>query len=970
MPIRLYKDEIQKLRELLKPLDDEMQKEQEKLINAHVPGTRTWLLEKVVAFVSSEVSSMISKNKKTRILWIRGVAGVGKSVMAGIVARELDIRNQLGATYFAKHDDKKRNSGRSLIFTVAFMLAQWNRDFAEILFNVLNEEEILDNPVDKLFSMLILTPLESLTQNQIFKPIAIVVDALDECEIQNHRNEILKIFAEHFLNLPHFVKLIITSRPEDDIMKAFKDHIPTILEPTDEQNMKDLQIYAKSFLQSHISTPECVEYGPEILVQKSEGLFIWLILACTYLYQQLGSQITLQQIKILPSGGVGGMDKIYQTTFQRIFSNIEAEGKILVAIEVLSFIVISLQRLSSNDIANLLNLNIGDVELCIRLMLSVLKVDMHDNCIQVFHKSVVDYLTDPKQCDPNSAFFVNVAEANLMVVIKSLECLNKELHFNICKLDPGILHKDISDFGDYTSKIPKHLFYAGKFWVSHALECRFEGDWTISTSIFDKFTTTHLLHWVELLSICDSLSIIQSQLPQLILQIPIQTPIPIQIHMQSKRPINLLEQQISTQSLRPINNLERLLFLNTSTVNINNTLNTYHSIQTATILKDIKQLVGEFFKPISQSALHVYFSALVLCPEDTELFKKYYSNFSAIKLPKVLTGKNKDWSPCLTTFEGHTSYVNSVAWWISTDRKTSLIASASDDNSIRVWDAFTGIEIQQFLGHTKAVKSIAFSQDGSKLVSGSDDKKVQIWNIETGHSNSVTIAAFSPDGIMVASGSLDKTIRLWDIKSGISKVLEGHSDRVTSVTFSPDGRTVVSGSWDSTVRLWDINSCKSKELKGHSDIVWSVAFSPNGGKVVSGSSDKTLRLWDIKSGSSKLLEGHGHWVISVAFSPDGSLVASGSRDMIIRLWNIQSGASKVLKGHSNTVTSIAFSPDGGMVASGSGDKTIRLWDINSVASKVFEGHSKSVTVTAFSQDGVIVASGSLDKTIRLWDLKS
>ncbi|KAJ1552906.1 hypothetical protein HK096_009990, partial [Nowakowskiella sp. JEL0078] len=471
--------------------------------------------------------------------------------MAAIIARELDIRDQLGAYYFAKHDDDKRNSGQSLIFTMAFMLAQWKREFADILFTVLEESGILENPVDSLFTKLIQIPLESLTQDQIHKPIAIVIDALDECEKQNHRNDILDIFAEHFLNLPSFVKLIITSRPDDDIIKAFKNHTPTIiksksfddimkaskdqtqmnnvskpddrvnsfedhsstnLEPNDEKNLRDLHIYAEHFLRSHRFTQECIEYGPEVLVQKSEGLFIWLILACTYLYQHIQGQITLQQIYDLPSGGIGGMDKLYQSTFQCIFSKIEAEGKISVANEVLALIVISHQRLSSVDISNLLQLNIGDVELYIRLMLSVLKVDVHDNCIQVFHKSVSDYLTDPKRCDLNSPFFVNTAKSNLMIVTKSLACLNKDLHLEICKLEPGILFKDALDFEHRISKISTHLLYAAKFWVSHVVQCKFEGDLSNSIlvgEILDKFTTNHLLHWVELLSICGSLSIIQ-----------------------------------------------------------------------------------------------------------------------------------------------------------------------------------------------------------------------------------------------------------------------------------------------------------------------------------------------------------------------------------------------------------------------------------------------------------------------------
>ncbi|KAJ1567729.1 POC1 centriolar protein A, partial [Nowakowskiella sp. JEL0078] len=588
------------------------------------------------------------------------------------------------------------------------MLSQWNIDFAKKLFDVLNEELLMEkNPLDKLFSVLIQTPLESLSQIPNLKPIVIVIDALDECEQHNRRNDVLAILAEHFLKLPAFVKMIITSRPEDDIIKAFNEHTPTILKPSDEQNLEDLKIYSENFLRSHKSTTDCIEQGPEILVKKSEGLFVWLVLACTSLYEQLGSQITLQQVKDLPSGGVGGMDKIFETTFQRIFSNIIEVGILPIAIQVLEVIVISRQRLSSDTISNLLQLNTKHVNFSIRLMQSVLKVDMHDNCIQVFHKSVVDYITNPKRCEPNSAFFVNTTKSNLAIVTKCLECLNKELRFNICNLHPGILHKDIPDFDYCVSNIPEHLVYASKFWITHALQCHDKGDLPIIISIgeiLDTFTTLHLLHWVELLSLCGNLSIIQVQLPQLISQISMQKEIPEQIPILMKKAINdfkqLFKKKVSKQT-------------------------------SATLLKDIKQLVGEFFKPISQLALHVYSSALVLCPEDTGLFKKYYYNFNSIKLPKVITGKDHDWSSCLATFEGHNNWVNGVAWWTSIDGEISLIASVSIDNSVRLWDAFTGIEICQFLGHSDSVNSIAFSKDGTKLVSGSTDKSIKIWDIET-----------------------------------------------------------------------------------------------------------------------------------------------------------------------------------------------------------------------------------------------
>ena len=122
--------------------------------------------------------------------------------------------------------------------------------------------------------------------------------------------------------------------------------------------------------------------------------------------------------------------------------------------------------------------------------------------------------------------------------------------------------------------------------------------------------------------------------------------------------------------------------------------------------------------------------------------------------------------------------------------------------------------------------------------------------------------AFSPDGERIVSGSCDKTVRLWDADTGqpIGQPLTGHTDEVNSVAFSPDGTRIVSGSDDNTVRVWDADTGQpiGQPLTGHTDEVNSVAFSPDGTRIVSGSGDKTVRLWDADTGQpiGEPLTGH------------------------------------------------------------------------------------------------------------------
>jgi len=286
---------------------------------------------------------------------------------------------------------------------------------------------------------------------------------------------------------------------------------------------------------------------------------------------------------------------------------------------------------------------------------------------------------------------------------------------------------------------------------------------------------------------------------------------------------------------------------------------------------------------------------------------------------------------------------------------------------------------RSILTNDHIVWSVSFSPDGKRIVSGSVDDTLKVWDVETGqelltlkgHSDYVMSVSFSPDGKRIVSGSGDNTLKVWDVETGERMLtLEGHSDYVMSVSFSPDGKRIVSGSYDDTLKVWNAETGQELlTLKGHSSDVWSVSFSPDGNRIVSGSGDNTLKVWDVETGQELLtLKGHSDYVRSVSFSPDGNRIVSGSGDNTLKVWDAETGQEMLtLKGHSDYVMSVSFSPNGKRIASGSLDKTVKIWDADTgELARTIDEHSGYVRSVSFSPDGKRIVSGSGDKTIKIW----
>ena len=330
----------------------------------------------------------------------------------------------------------------------------------------------------------------------------------------------------------------------------------------------------------------------------------------------------------------------------------------------------------------------------------------------------------------------------------------------------------------------------------------------------------------------------------------------------------------------------------------------------------------------------------------------------------------------LKDLQGHTAPVISVAF----SGDGTRIVTASADRTARVWDAASGRNLAILQGHTNFVSSAAFSPDGTRIVTASLDNTARVWDaasgrnlaILQGHTDFVSAAAFSPDGTLIVTVSDDETARVWDAASGRNlAVLRGHRGWVNSAVFSPDDSRIVTASADYTARVWDAASGRNLAiLQGHTNSLSWAAFSPDGTRIVTASSDNTTRVWDAASGRSlAVLQGHSGPVKWASFSPDGRRIVTASLDNTARVWDAASGRNlAILQGHANSVRSAVFSPDGTRIVTASLDNTARVWDAASGRNlAILQGHTNSLSWAAFSPDGTRIVTASFDDTARVWD---
>jgi WD40 repeat protein/tRNA A-37 threonylcarbamoyl transferase component Bud32 len=368
--------------------------------------------------------------------------------------------------------------------------------------------------------------------------------------------------------------------------------------------------------------------------------------------------------------------------------------------------------------------------------------------------------------------------------------------------------------------------------------------------------------------------------------------------------------------------------------------------------------------------------------------------------------------------ERRTAYARAIgqayAEWRAGNAGSAEPALSECPADLRSWEwhylrrLFRVRQLATLSGHDDAVQAVAFSPDGSRIVSAGADGVVQVWDRQSlhavltlrGHTAAVTAVAFSPDGRRLATGSADGSLYLWNSASGEPvAVWRGHGGPITGVAFDPAGRRLVStGSGKPALgelKLWDAASGKVLATQTWSALLAAVVFSPDGRFLVTAGHDGQGIVWDAdtlkdigtldgqnarKAIDDVRFKKRDVRCTSVAFSADGQSVGSSSSNGAARVWRRSTAPERLFSQEFREfltpaqvgVSGLAFSGRDGRIilAADSADNTVRAW-FTKTGKPAFtlRGHRAEVTSVACSPDGACLLSGSRDRTVKLWDIR-
>ncbi|KAH8807357.1 WD40-repeat-containing domain protein [Xylogone sp. PMI_703] len=876
-----------------------------------------------------------NSNNPKRILWIKGDAGKGKTMLLMGIIRELDTQRETHfddnshlSYFFCQGTNNKLNTATSILRGLIWMLLRQQKS----LIHYLDEYKDLG---DKLFeSQTSFSNLKKVLCNMLkdksLERAYVIVDALDECRREEPGLlQLLELISDISTNNDN-VKWLLTSRNEIDIERSLKEDevrkrlslelnaasVASAVKVYIDYKMSEL---AETYREIYINNkkPEVQQKFEQLLEQvaneihqKANGTFLWVALVFRRI-KEIGCSV--DRILNLIRGTPSGLNELYEQMMKRAMSSNDSE----LCEQVLLAMANAYRPLHLSELEGLAALTEWVIPQDIVKLCGLLTIG-EDDVVYFVHQSAKDYLM-------KSAIFPDGhIKGHQLLVTQSFSTMEQILKRDIYQLNhPGF---PIAEVEVPPGNPLGPIRYACVYWVDHLCEAEhdYQGIGGYDTGKINSFLRVHFLHWLEALSLIGSISDGVLAIVKL---------------------VELLKR------ISPESQLERLV-------------------------ADMHRYILSFRDVIESHPLQAYVSALLFSPSGSltrELFKGEEPGWITTK-PVMEAG----WGACIQTLYGHRGAVTSVAF-SSDDTK---IISGSWDGTVRIWDIKSGACVKILDGGGSSVESVAVSADDRHIVSGLRNGGIQAWDAKDGtcirtlkgHVRRVSVA-ISPSGTQIVSGSRDKTVKIWDFESGAcARTLRGHGESIRAIAISPDGTQIASASEDVTIRFWDAaTGSHIRSLTGHTSWVRSVAFSPDNMRLVSGSDDHTVKIWSVKDGSCvHTLKGHVDYIKSAIFSPGGAEIATGSWDGTLIIRNVSSNVcTPVFRGDAGTmIESLAFSHDGQRVSVASGN-TIKLWDITSGnCVPPLEGRKNITKQITLSNDGARALSVSNNRnTLKIWDTR-
>jgi WD40 repeat protein/serine/threonine protein kinase len=324
-----------------------------------------------------------------------------------------------------------------------------------------------------------------------------------------------------------------------------------------------------------------------------------------------------------------------------------------------------------------------------------------------------------------------------------------------------------------------------------------------------------------------------------------------------------------------------------------------------------------------------------------------------------------------------------------------FLLSGARDSGFRLWELATPSTYREFK-HGNAVMAVTFSKDGRYFATCSADRTARlysipkhddpslsllqvpstIWGTPLQHDHVVVAVAFSPDGTRLLTGGRDGTARLWQISHEAYRGARFvHKELVTTANFNSRGDQVVTASEGGAVRIWDRTGDKPGEnIRPHDGIaVWSLALSADGRRLLTGAVDGKAQLWDVEHRSLIATMTYPGRISTVALSPDGKRAIAGGADQSAKVWSLDDVQPVLLFSlpHDGEVTAASFSSDGTRILTGSSDHKVRVWDaVNGRLLGMPLEHPGEVLSASFTPQTQRILTGCEDGLVRLWDADS